>query len=339
MCRYIPLTTCDANEETPAPSMNTIPGELLDLIIRELLPAPYEPYNSSDRHFTPSPDKSSLSAFSLTSRHLRVCALPYLFREIVLHHYPDPFSMCSHATLRGTEDELSTIKPLPAFLDFLEQFPHLCGYVRVLDVRLATSWPGRLRRYATVLAWNEALDAGVEAHVLAGVLERLGRLEVLALVDVEIQSQADGGGIEGNSVWRWRRRLESLYLGLSSRSLDVRRTLSYFENIDELHIVAPVGKHIIGGSSVLAFQSPGSLDIGALYFHEASAIHPFTELFKQYLSATSLKILSIEHPIMPGSREDMREFLIEFCDRVEDLRCSLVTRDNVLTLLPCEYIY
>lgn len=301
-----------------------IPDELLDGILSLLSFPPREAYSEERRCFEPSPNKDGLSAASLVSHRWRACTLPYLFREVVFHHYPDPLSN-SPEVLRGVEDVLDEMKTIPRLLEFLDTHPLVCPYVQQLSLRLATSWPGRLKKYADVLEWNTTAHIVVASDLLMSIISGLPSLRALTLIDLEFTVPSTSKGVD----------IDTLYLGLSSRSVDVAQTLACFSNIGCLHIVLPLGRHIIGSSDI-PDELAHRLSVRSLFIHDSVTIQPFSDLFSRSRTFLSLTKLFISPVILPHMSREMRNFLVAFSGHIADLTCRLSTMERVGTFIPCK---
>lgn len=141
---------------TPIASIDVVPDELLTLVLSHLVRTRtdvLESDTSKDRWTTSPLDKRDLSASSTVSWRFRACALPHLFRDVVVH-YTHP--------LEGRSI---------AFSKFLAANPHVCTWI--VNLSLLNTGP------QTVMY-----------EIGHGLLARMPQLRVLALVDGFVKRSA-----------------------------------------------------------------------------------------------------------------------------------------------------
>lgn len=145
--------------------MDRVPTEILDAILRNLLPKNWEQtYNQ------PWNGKRDLDYCSLVSHRWNAVSRPLLFRDVIFTPLGIP--------VRGK----SLPRALESFADFLEQSPHLSSYIRRLRLDFMCKKPG--------VSPHGSFVAMQQPGTFARVLKVLPCIRVLHLHNVVFESSA-----------------------------------------------------------------------------------------------------------------------------------------------------
>ena len=244
---------------------DSVPAELLDYIIRNLVPPPTEVYDRTKLSWDLHTDKRDLASVALVSRTWRACALPYLFREIAIHHHPDYVTDTS-GVLRGLEYLLRGKKTVRSLLEFLHLHPTICSYVERLSLQPMLNCPAEMRAY--MLDWNAYMtNLVIDSKLLVGIIKCLPRLRILTMVDLEL-----------TPFPREHANVDTLYLGLCYKSHDLIKDLSCFTSIKNLHVIVPNG-HTILGSNVIPAKTMRSFSVESFSIEGDVQLPLFANLF------------------------------------------------------------
>ena len=293
-----------------------MPDELVDLIIRDLIP-PTQPHGHSVHRI----HQEDLLRISQVSRTWRSCSLPYLFREMSVSLCPDPRTDAT-GMLRGLTRRLEGKKNIYTLWDFLHSGQPLCRHVQQLSLSPALACPEDMREYA--LQWRDWVSKStVDPEKLAAILNVLPSLRVLVLCDIVLTSPTPSRSLPINE----------LYLERSLKSAgDVLKTLGLFSVIKHLHVVFPEGN-----------LAPYSLQEGSLPSLETQiesldvqgdfpwAAFGFVRQSTQSPSSLSLKTLCVGPVDFHPAFSSMQQFFAHVASTLVSLKCELSITSLVVT--------
>lgn len=299
---------------------DNVPDELLDRILQHVAPPPLAMYDEDQRAFVTSLRKPNLLAASRVSRRWRACSIPYLFRDIVMQHYPDVEADFA-GVLRGLGNHLQGRKTVRGLLQFLRTHLSICPHVQQLSIRPAFSCPDDMTTHTMSWGLFTACEV-VETDLLLSIVDHLPCLKVLALIDLSWSMPKTKRATSA--------AVDTLYVSDTDSCLNMYTPLVGFSTVKNLHIlVSQPGDGLHPGRP----QKLANPIADSLFTHGDVSLSVFRDMYEP---RRSLRSLSLGQAFQDETVRQISLFLDGTAEYLVDLSCCLSVLEYGGSWLPSE---